>query len=60
MWYKTLVPQSEQPLIRHRRWSLAALMVKYSWERIFGLPSKVASMTGRQSPVAFYRRAESP
>ncbi len=36
------------------RWSLAALMVNIIiGSGIFGLPSKVASITGRQSPIAF-------
>ncbi len=36
------------------RWSLAALMVNIIvGSGIFGLPSKVASMTGRQSPIVF-------
>jgi len=36
------------------RWSLAALMVNIIvGSGIFGLPSKVASLTGRQSPIAF-------
>ena len=36
------------------RWSLAALMVNIMvGSGIFGLPSKVASLTGRQSPIAF-------
>lgn len=36
------------------RWSLAALMVNIIiGSGIFGLPSKVASMIGRQSPIAF-------
>ncbi len=36
------------------RWSLAALMVNIIiGSGIFGLPSKVAAMTGRQSPLAF-------
>jgi amino acid transporter len=36
------------------RWSLAALMVNIIiGSGIFGLPSKVASITGRQSPMAF-------
>jgi amino acid transporter len=36
------------------RWSLVALMVNMViGSGIFGLPSKVASMTGRQSPIAF-------
>jgi amino acid transporter len=36
------------------RWSLAALMVNIMvGSGIFGLPSKVAAFTGRQSPIAF-------
>jgi amino acid transporter len=36
------------------RWSLAALMINIMiGSGIFGLPSKVASLTGRQSPLAF-------
>jgi basic amino acid/polyamine antiporter, APA family len=36
------------------RWSLAALMVNIIiGSGIFGLPSKVSSITGRQSPIAF-------
>lgn len=36
------------------RWSLAALMVNILiGSGIFGLPSKVAAMTGRQSPLVF-------
>jgi len=40
------------------RWSLAALMVNIMvGSGIFGLPSKVASLTGRQSPIAFLMAA---
>jgi basic amino acid/polyamine antiporter, APA family len=36
------------------RWSLAALMVNLTiGSGIFGLPSKAAALTGRQSPIAF-------
>ena len=36
------------------RWTLAALMINIMiGSGIFGLPSKVASLTGRQSPIAF-------
>src|SRR5215472_10407881 len=36
------------------RWSLAALMVNIIiGSGIFGLPSKAAALTGRQSPIAF-------
>jgi len=40
------------------RWSLAALMVNIMvGSGIFGLPSKVASLTGKQSPIAFLMAA---
>src|SRR6516164_5209709 len=40
------------------RWSLAALMVNIMiGSGIFGLPAKVASLTGKQSPIAFLMAA---
>src|SRR5712671_5750594 len=58
---QTLVPQptAPQPETTHvvraiGRWSLAMLMVNIIiGGGIFGLPAKVASLTGRQSPIAF-------
>ena len=54
--YKTSLSQSGTTNVVRAigRWSLAALMVNIMiGSGIFGLPSKVASLTGRQSPIAF-------
>jgi len=55
-WYKTPMVRPERTNVVRAigRWSLAALMVNIIiGSGIFGLPSQVASLTGRQSPIAF-------